>query len=125
MEKKPLTLIRPGDDVAASVPAGLGETGLNVWRSVQAQYRIDDAGGVAMLETACRALDRAQDCAAQIQHDGPVLFTKQGPRDHPLLRHEVANRALALRALSKLGLDVEPVRPTGRPGRGFGWRPDF
>jgi hypothetical protein len=31
------------------------------------------------------------------------------------LRAELANRAFVVRSLARLGLDVEPVRPMGRP----------
>jgi Phage terminase, small subunit len=92
---------------------------------VQRQYDIADAGGRAMLEVAARALDRAQDCAEQIQRDGAMVRDKNGWKDHPLLRHETANRALACRLISRLGLDVEPVKAIGRPARGPGVQWDF
>jgi hypothetical protein len=41
------------------------------------------------------------------------------------LRHETANRALAIRILGRLGLDLEPLRAgPGRPpgGHGITWR---
>ena len=53
-----------------------------------------------------------------------MISTKHGLKDHPLLRHETAARGLVGRLLTRLGLDVEPLRPTaGRPGTGFGWVP--
>jgi hypothetical protein len=39
-----------------------------------------------------------------------------GIKDHPALKHELANRSLVIRTLARLGLDVEAVKPLGRPG---------
>jgi hypothetical protein len=52
----------------------------------------------------------AQECAAIIATDGPVVRTPQGVKDHPLLRHELTARAFVVRTISRLGLDIEPVR---------------
>jgi hypothetical protein len=51
----------------------------------------------------------------QIDRDGEVIRTKQGLRDHPGLKHELANRSFVVRTLSRLGLDVEAIKPVGRP----------
>jgi len=59
---------------------------------------------------ACRGADLAQECAAIIATDGPVVRTPQGVKDHPLLRHELTARAFVVRTISRLGLDIEPVR---------------
>ena len=49
-----------------------------------------------------------------------------GIKDHPALKHELANRSFVSKTLVRLGLDVEPVRGIGRPGDGLGitstWR---
>ena len=82
------------------------------------EYEIDDSGGREMLAQACVALDRAEECAAEIERDGIIVRSKQGPKDHPALRHELANRAFIVRTLSMLGLTVEAVRPIGRPPSG-------
>ena len=73
---------------------------------------------------ACEAADRVATLTAAIDADGPTLRTAQGPRAHPALRDELANRAFIGRTLQKLGVIHEPVGPIGRPSRGFGWRPD-
>ena len=121
MKKPPLTLVSPDQDAASTTPAGLLDAGRNLWRTVMVEYQFKDSGGLAMLEVAARALDRAADCAEQIARDGALLITKHGPKDHPLLRHETANRALAVRIIRQLGLDLEPLRPgVGHPGGGHG-----
>jgi hypothetical protein len=41
--------------------------------------------------------------------------TKAGPKDHPLIKYELAARSFIVRSLHRFGLDVEPVRAVGRP----------
>jgi hypothetical protein len=118
MPAKKLQVVERNERIEAH-PPDLGEHGLELWRSVQAQYQIDDAGGYAMLHQACLALDRAEACRAQIAEDGQVVRARGTIKDHPLLRHEVAARAFAVRTLARLGLDLEPIRsgPGRPPGR--------
>ena len=102
-----------------SPPATLGKTGGTLWQTVMAEYDIHDSGGREILLQACEAADRVQQFAAIIERDGPVLQTKHGPKDHPLLKHELAARAFIVRSLHRLGLDVEPIRTVGRPPVGW------
>ena len=97
-------------------PGKLGETGLALWRSVVTSYAFDDPGSVEILFQACASADRAERCRAIIDQDGELVRTKTGTRSHPLLRDELNNRALTARLISRLGLDLEPVRSPGRPG---------
>src|SRR5215203_2068768 len=92
-------------------PPSLGEAGRDLWRRIVTDYRIDDAGGIEMLAQACAAADRAETCAEHIRAEGEIVNTRSGPREHPLLKTELANRAFAVRTLHRLGLDVEPIRP--------------
>ena len=84
-----------------------------------AEYDIRDSGGREILLRACEAADHVQQLAAIIERDGPVLHTKHGPKDHRLLKRELAARAFIVRSLHRLGLDVEPVRAVGRPPLGW------
>ena len=109
-----LALVKPVQPNAP--PRQLGKHGMQLWRAVTAEYAIEDAGGVEMLCEAAQALDRAEECAAAIARDGVSLRLKAGlTKDNPLLKHELAARAFVVRTLARLGLDVEPVRPIGRP----------
>jgi hypothetical protein len=105
-------------------PATLGTVGRNLWAEVMRQYAISDSGGLELLRQACHAADRAESLRMQIDRDGECLQTRTGLRDHPCLRHEIAVRGLVCRTLQRLGLDVEPLKPVGRPPRGLGisWR---
>src|SRR3954468_18035172 len=62
-----------------------------------AEYDIADGGGREMLAQACAAPDRAEECAAYIARDGAVIHTKAGPKGHPAMRDELANRAFVCR----------------------------
>lgn len=97
----------------------IGKHGKQLWNSVTEEYGIEDAGGVEMLTLACQALDRAEDLAAAIKRDGTVIRSKGIIRDHPALKHELAARSFVVRTLQRLGLDVEAVKPVGRPPGGF------
>jgi hypothetical protein len=88
------------------------------------EYDIRDSGGQHMLLQICEAADRVHEFGTIIARDGPVVRTKHGPKDHPLLRHELAARSFIVRSLARLGLDVEPVRAIGRPTQQKGWSPD-
>jgi hypothetical protein len=87
-----------------------------MWRSILAEYAIDEVAGLEMLCHACAALDTAEACAAQVAADGPVIRTKGGGiREHPALRPELASRSFIVRTLARLGLDAEPIKAIGRP----------
>jgi hypothetical protein len=118
-KKTPLTVVQPGADPGLSPPATLGEFGSALWRSIQSEYGIADSGGLSTLAQICAAADRAEDCRMQIGRDGALIETKFGLRDHPLIKHELNARAFVVRALARLGLDIEPLKPVGRPGHGL------
>ena len=85
---------------------------------------IEDYGGIEMLAQACQALDRAEALRREIERDGEVLRLRGTIKDHPALKHELANRAFVVRTLARLGLNFEPVKPSvGRPGNSVGWSP--
>jgi hypothetical protein len=105
-------------------PVGLGEAGRALWIKVQREYVIDDIGGRAVLEQVCGAADRIESIKQAIVADGPVLHSRAGVKAHPALQAELQNRALVIRGLEKLGLNVEPIRPHGHPTKPTGWIPD-
>ena len=105
-------------------PADLNEHGATLWRKIMARHHVDDVAGQTMLHLICMAADRADDCARAIDRDGAVVRTQGGSiKQHPLLRHELNERAFVVRGLHRLGLDSEPLKPIGRPlSGGVGWR---
>jgi hypothetical protein len=110
-----------GDRSRASPPRTLGKVGQDLWDRITGAYSIDDEGGRELLAQACAAAERAESLRRQIDEAGEVVHTRSGPRDNPLLKHEIAARAFVTRTLCRLGLSVEPLRSgPGRPGTGFG-----
>jgi hypothetical protein len=115
-DKPPLTLVNPAT-TGVSPPRKLGQHGLSLWNSVQRAYRIDDVGGIELLAQVCAAADRVEALAERISADGEVVNTRAGPKAHPALRDELAGRAFIVRTLERLGLNVETIKPMGRPSK--------
>ena len=123
-KKPPLTIVTP-DATTSEPPRPLGRHGTGLWCKVMSEYRIDDAGGIELLAQACGALDRVEALGERIAEDGEIIYGKAGPKAHPALKEQLAARAFLVRTLQKLGLNVEVVKPPGRPGgTTAGWRPD-
>jgi hypothetical protein len=101
-------------------PRPLGAAGMQLWRSIQGEYNIGDAGGITMLLVGCQALDRAERLRVQIDADGEVIRLRNGSvRAHPAIRDELGCRAQVMRAIEKLGLNFEAVKAIGRPPGSF------
>jgi hypothetical protein len=123
-KKPPLKLVQPSPATSWPAPLrSLGRHGQSLWDSVQSEYGVQDSGGLEMLQQACAALDLAENLRAEIVFDGPVIRTRGTVRDHPALKHELANRAFVVRTLARLGLNFEAVKPVGRPTEPVGWQP--
>jgi hypothetical protein len=118
VDRPPLTVVDPALTGVAP-PRKLGQHGLSLWNSVQNAYRIDDVGGIELLAQACAAADRVEALAERITADGEVVNTRAGPKAHPALRDELAGRAFVVRTLERLGLNVETIKPLGRPPKGL------
>src|SRR3954470_11968208 len=116
MSRKPLSVVSTPPDPVSTPPRPLGEAGRALWDRVQTEYGVVDSGGTELLLLACEATDRAAELGQTIQRDGPIVATRSGPKEHPALKAELANRAFVTRTLQRLGLNLEPVRQfTGRP----------
>jgi hypothetical protein len=120
MAKKPALTVVSSAATGTSPPRRLGEHGLNLWRAIMAEYEIADTGGLEILAQVCAATDRAEELSALLDADGAVISTKAGPREHPALKAELAYRSFITRNLQRLGLNVEAIKPIGRPS---GWCP--
>jgi hypothetical protein len=120
---KPLLNVADPASSGISPPRKLGIHGLSLWSSVQGAYQIADVGGIELLAQACAAADRVEALAQRITADGEVVNTRSGQlKAHPGLRDELAGRAFIVRTLERLGLNLEAVKPIGRPSHG--WRRD-
>jgi len=120
----PLSIVS-GAKVGVEPPRPLGRHGHALWQRVQAEYGITDVGGVELLAQVCQAEDRAEQLADVVARDGHTIYTRAGvPKSHPAIRDELACRAFIVRVLERLGLNVEAIKPPGRPpGNTGGWRP--
>lgn len=88
---------------AKKVPAGLGDSGSALWRSVSGKYELR-ADEVVMLEAACRAQDRVD--AMERERDGAVTATGSMGQlvVHPLVAEIRAHEAQIAGMLAKLKL---------------------
>jgi hypothetical protein len=120
MAKNPTITVVGSAATGTSPPRKLGQHGLNLWNAVMAEYEIADTGGLEILAQVCAATDRAEELKALLDVDGAVIRTKAGPREHPGLKAELACRSFICRNLQRLGLNVEAIKPIGRPS---GWSP--
>lgn len=119
--KKPaLKVIGPTDDLPGP-PEHLGPSGLELWRSIQASYALDDPGGLALLQVAAEAADRVASVRRQLDDEGEVILIRGVPRAHPAAAIERDARAAMIRAIKELHLDIEPLRDRGGrpPGSRF------
>jgi hypothetical protein len=99
-------------------PRDLGKAGKLLWRRIESEYQIGDAGGLAHLLQACRAEDDVTTWRQTVATDGGVLNDRFGQKKpHPLIPHIAAGEAIRRAALQALNLNIEPLnaRP-GRPG---------
>jgi hypothetical protein len=99
----------------------LGVHGSSLWNVIMSEYHLEDGGGLEILMQACEAADRVAALAEKISIDGAVIQTKNGPKAHPALKDELAGRAFICRTLERLGLNLEAIRPIGRPS-GVAWK---
>lgn len=121
-KKSTLTLVQP-PSTSPSPPRELGKHGLSLWKRVHDEYDISDAGGIELLAQACAAVDRAEALAECVSRDGVVIYAKPGPKAHPALKEELAARAFVCRTLQRLGINVEAIKPPGRPAGHAHWTP--
>jgi hypothetical protein len=126
MARKPsvnLKVVPPAPEPFSVEPPGkLGDVGLSLWRDIVSSYEFSDRASYETLFQACAAADRASKLRSLIDEAGEVVWVKDVIRDHPALKHEIANRSFVVRTLARLGLDLEPLRSgPGRPPTGIGW----
>jgi hypothetical protein len=126
MRKSDLKVVKPADSGNSAPPRTLDAPGLALWNRVLREYDVSDVAGRELLTLACQSLDRAEALREAIDRDGEMLMLRTGGmREHPGIKPELANRAFVVKTLSKLGLDLEPLRTgsPGRPARPGGWVP--
>ena len=101
----------------AKVPRTLSAEAKQLFRELHEQYRIDDAAGIILLTRTCEALDRLRCAQKIIRAEGIIVRDNKGSiKSHPAVAIERDAHRQMLEALKAQNLDIEPLRPIGRPG---------
>jgi P27 family predicted phage terminase small subunit len=120
-KKVDLALVNSGATTVMP-PRKLGKHGRSLWDAVMVEYGITDRGGIEILAQACEQLDEIESLAEEVNRDGRVIRSRNGPpKAHPAIRDIRQGRAVFAKLLKELGLNLESVKPMGRPPQGVGW----
>src|SRR5262245_53625878 len=104
MAKNPaLSIVDPTSTIVPP-PPNLGPTGTKLWQSILSDYDIADSAGLALLEQIAFAYERAERLRAEIDRDGEIVRNRNGIREHPGLRGELAALSFVARSLQRLGV---------------------
>jgi phage terminase small subunit len=97
-------------------PDHLSTPARRLWLQLITDFVVEDAAGRVLLTEALVAWDRCEQARALIEKEGSIVRDRFGqPIPHPGVKIERDSRAQFLAALKQLNLDVQPVRPVGRP----------
>lgn len=103
-------------------PSHLSAPARRWFKSMQTEYGITDSGGLSLLIAAAEAWQRAAEARALVSKAGCVVQDRFGQSvPHPAVKIERESRGQLLTALKALQLDIEPVKPPGRPARPTAW----
>lgn len=111
--------VGPGAKVAGSAPKppkGAGSAGRALWRSIVAEYELEQHE-LALLEACVRTVDVLAALEARVAADGPLLASSQGDRAHPALVEARQQRITLARLFAALRL------PAGDEAEGAERRP--
>jgi len=87
------------------IPKHLKAEARRMWERLRNDYHIDDAAGLALLQAACEAYERAQEARIAIDKEGAVLADRFGQRKaHPATTIEQASRGQMIAAIRALRL---------------------
>jgi Phage terminase, small subunit len=94
-------------------PEHLAEEEQALFKSIVAEFRVDDIGSLQLLTVAMEAHQRCRLASEAVARDGMMLADRFGTlQPHPLLKTEASARAQYLAALKALNL--EPPQPSKR-----------
>ena len=100
-------------------PLSLSERSVALWTEVTLDYELDGAQ-LALLEEACRSLDRADEARAIVDEAGATFLDRfDQPKVHPAVGVERDQRGLFARLIRELGLNPLTIdtRPPSIPHR--------
>jgi len=98
-------------------PKSLTKESKKLWNEIVSQFAIDDAPGLAILETALLAKDRAEQLRTAINAAALMFKDARGqPKAHPLLCEERGARSAFLAGMKALQLEIPTKKAKkGRP----------
>jgi len=101
-------------------PKGLSVQARRLWRQLSEGFDISDPAGLSLLEVAVRSFDRALEARRILDAEGLIILDRFRQRKmHPAFMIERDSRAMMMRALKALNLDLEPLNAgVGRPAGG-------
>jgi hypothetical protein len=86
-------------------------------RKIAEEYQIEDSGGLLLLQSYAECDTTERNCQDIVNEVGFVVKDRfDQVKSHPLLVTIRDARAQKLACLKALCLDVEPLKPVGRPG---------
>lgn len=92
-------------------PSHLKAEGRRMWERLMDDYDLDDAAGLALLQAACEAFQRAQEARVRLDKDGAVIEDRFGQlKAHPMAAIERDARGQMIAALRALRLAPEDAR---------------
>src|SRR5690348_17112483 len=111
------------DPAAPRPPAGSKTSGRRLWRSVLAEYELEEHE-LALLREAVRTVDLLKDLAALVERDGLIQPSSQGERVHPAIVEARQARIALARIFAALRLPAGEDEPASerRPQRRGGVR---
>lgn len=69
---------------ATKAPAHLSAEARALWSRLLADYPLDDAAGLLLLQSACESFDRLQDARRTLAKEGAIVRDRWGqPKPHP------------------------------------------
>jgi P27 family predicted phage terminase small subunit len=97
-------------------PERLSAEAKSWWAKIVSEYDLDDAS-LLILESALESFDRMRQAQALLKKEGIVVKDRFGqPKQHPATLIERDSKAMLLRQVKALGLDLEPLNDMpGRP----------
>ena len=85
------------------------------WAKIVAEWVLDDAG-LLILQSGLEAFGRMREAAVLVDEHGVVTSDRFGQlKMNPAVTIEKDSRAAMLQAFKQLHLDLEPLKPPGRP----------
>lgn len=97
-------------------PDGLKASGRALWRSLVADFDLDDHEMSVLLE-ACRTKDSISELQIVLDQEGVIVETPQGKRAHPALVELRQQRITLMRLLGGLRLPVTDEFGVERPAQ--------